>query len=123
MPFTYQFYAASCEVPFSDNRMVTEYFYLDRDVPHVSRLQTTQKPERYGGPLFLKSEELVEVLKLARRDVRFSQHELFVRTVSLPKDILTTKDIDNIIHTELIKNFDGDELRVLGLSTASAGQK
>lgn len=121
MSFPPQFYAVSYELPLTDNRTVTEYFYLQSDTTISPRLQTTQNPERYGGPIFLRPHELVEVLKLARADVRFSTYTVSVEhVVPSAKNPLTKEEIDALVRAELFAKLDAYELEVVGTAQPKA---
>jgi|GEM_PF-3320099 hypothetical protein len=121
MSFPPQFYTTSFELPLPDGQTVTEYFYLQEHTSLSPRLQTTQNPERYGGPIFLRPHELVEVLKLARGDARFSTYTVSVlRIVPLTQNPLTKDEIDALVQAELFQKLDEYELEVLGIPKAKA---
>jgi hypothetical protein len=121
MSFPPRFYAASFELPLPDGQTVTEYFYLQSETTLSPRLQTTQNPLRYGGPIFLRPNELVEVLKLARGDVRFSKHTVSIlRIVPSTQNPLTKEEIDALVKAELFQKLDAYELEVLGVTEQKA---
>jgi hypothetical protein len=118
MNFPFAFYLVSYKLPLADSEPVTEYFYFQTEVSLSHQLQTTQNPERYGGTIFLNVSALAIVLKLIRNDARYASYKdhIVVQRAHTSDEPLTSKEIDEILKSELLKNLDREDRRVLGIS-------
>lgn len=110
------FFTMSTTFELPDKREIEEFLFEGTTLGDYVNLQTTQNPERYGGPIFHTQSTVARILKVARKDARFVGKHIQIRPIGERRDPLSSEQLRLLVKEELHKVLDSEELKALGVA-------